>query len=113
MPAGGGGWAGKAAGGLGLLQHWFHRWAREAAAADGPTPPLPPSRHADVAASIAQCGGVHALVQQLTAGAPERRMAGCSSLYFLGWQGASIRWALGALGSPGQLLLLLRNASVL
>ncbi len=46
---------------------------------------------ADVAASIAQCGGVQALVGQLTAADPARRAAGCFALYFLGWQGSAIR----------------------
>ena len=47
----------------------------------------------DAAASIAQCGGVPALVSQMTANHPARRAAGCFALYFLGWQGTAIRWA--------------------
>lgn len=61
--------------------------------ADAPLRPPPLAlRPADVAASIAQCGGIQVLVGELTAAAPERRAASCHSLYFLGWQGAGIRW---------------------
>jgi hypothetical protein len=49
-----------------------------------------------VAASIAQCGGVPALVTQLTADGGELRAAACRALYFLGWQGPEVRAAVVA-----------------
>ena len=46
---------------------------------------------AEVAASIVQCGGTHALVPQLTAARSEQRAAAAQALYFLGRQGSEIR----------------------
>lgn len=62
-------------------------------AAHGHTSARPRCCHAGVAASISQCGGLHALVAQLTAPQPELRAAACRALFYLGWMGSDLRCA--------------------